>query len=367
MASSVVGMTPFRIEIPQADLDDLHDRLARTRWSRQLPGEGWRRGVPVDHLRDLAEYWRTGFDWRAQEARLNELPQFRWKDLHFVHARSPQPDALPLILSHGWPNSFVEFARLVEPLTAQGFDVVAPSVPGFGFSAPPRETGWTTDRVAHLWAELMEHLGYDRYGVQGGDLGAYVAPQVAVAAPGRVVGVYVIAGLGFPTEADVPEMDEDERAAYAKLLEYDWMHGVDHHALLRAAPQTFSYGWQDSPVAALAWMLQKFHDFSTSDRPIHEVIDRDLFLTNLSVYWFTGTFGSSSWPMYDSTGFAWPQGQNVAPTGVYSGPPGIRRLAERHNTIVHWPEDNPAAHHFVAMDRPDALAADMATFFSKVR
>src|SRR5262249_8805509 len=135
----------------------------------------------------------------------------------------------------------------------------------------------------------------------------------------------------------------------------------------RAAPQTFSYAWQDSPVAALAWMLQKFHEFSTSDRPLDEVIDRDLFLTNLSVYWFTGTFGTSSWPMYDSTGFAWPAGQKAAPTGVYSGPPGIRRLAERDNTIVHWPEHNPAAHHFVAMERPHELAADLREFFTTVR
>ena len=360
-------MTPFQIDVPQAELDDLHERLARTRWARQLPGDGWRRGVPVDYLRDLADYWRTGYDWRAQEARLNAFPQYRWNDLHFIHARSAQPDALPVILSHGWPNSIVEFARLIEPLTARGFDVVVPSVPGFGFSAPPRETGMTTARVAQRWDELMQHLGYERYGVEGGDLGAYVAPQVATIAPDRVAGVYVIAGLGFPTEADVPEMTDDERAAYAKMLEYDWMTGVDHHALLRAAPQTFSYGWHDSPVAALAWMLQKFHEFSTSDRPLDEVIDRDLFLTNLSVYWFTGTFGTSSWPMYDTKSSGWPEGQKAVPAGVYSGPPGIRRLAERYNTIVHWPEDNPPAHHFVAMERPEDLAEDMARFFAKVR
>jgi pimeloyl-ACP methyl ester carboxylesterase len=360
-------MTPFRIEIPQADLDDLHERLARTRWPSQLPGEGWRRGVPVDYLRDLADYWRTGFDWRAQEARLNELPQFQWEGLHFVHARSARPDALPVILTHGWPNSFVEFVKLVEPLTERGFHVVAPSVPGFGFSAPPTETGFSTERVARRWAALMEHLGYDRYGVEGGDLGAYVAPQVATVAPDRVVGVYVIAGLGFPTESDVPEMTEDERADYAKMQELDWMNGVDHHGLLRAAPQTFNYGWHDSPVAALAWMAQKFHEFSVSVRPFDEVIDRDLFLANLSIYWFTGTFGSSSWPMYDTKSSGWPEGQKAVPTGVYSGPPGIRRFAERHNTIVHWPESNTSEHHFVTMDRPEAFAADLASFFAKVR
>jgi pimeloyl-ACP methyl ester carboxylesterase len=362
-------MTPFQIAISQADLDDLHDRLARTRWPDQLPGDGWRRGVPVDYLRELAEYWRTGYDWRGWEVRLNQYPQFiagiDGQEIHFWHVRSPEPDALPLILTHGWPNSIVEFVDLIDRLTP-AFHVVVPSLPGFGFSSPPRETGWTTGRVARIWVELMRRLGYRRYGVQGGDLGAYVAPEVAAAAPGEVAGVYVVAGLGFPTEADLPEMTDNERAAFAELQQQDWMTGVDHYALLRAAPQTFGYGWQDSPVAALAWLTQKFHEFGAGGLPPDQVIDRDLLLTNASVYWFTGTFGSSSWPMYDSTGFAWPRGQTAVPTGVYSGPPGIRRLAERHNTIVHWPEDNPAAHHFVAMQRPDALAADLRAFFAKV-
>jgi pimeloyl-ACP methyl ester carboxylesterase len=364
-------MEPFQIDVPQDDLDDLRDRIARTRWTPQLPGDGWRRGVPADHLREMAEYWRTGYDWRAQEVRLNEFPQFTediaGHQVHFLHVRSPQPDAFPIILTHGWPNSFVEFAELIPPLAAAGFDVVVPSVPGFAFSAAPRETGFSTRRVAELWAELMSRLGYDRFGTQGGDLGAYVAPEVAKVAPEHVAGVYIIAGLGFPTEADLPEMTEDERAAFAAMQEMDWMSGVDHHALLRAAPQTFAYGWHDSPVAALAWMLQKFHEFNASGAPLEEVLDRDAILTNVSLYWFTRTFATSSWPMYDSTVSAWPEGQTVAPTGVFSGPPGIRRFAERTNKIVHWPENAAGRHHFVAMDAPDDLAADMATFFAKVR
>ncbi|MFI6740831.1 epoxide hydrolase family protein [Nonomuraea sp. NPDC050451] len=371
---------PFRIDIPQADLDDLKDRLARTRWSRQLPGEGWSRGVPAGHLEELARYWRDGYDWRRHEARLNGFPQFMTEidgqDIHFLHVRSAEPDALPLILTHGWPNSFVEFADLIEVLTdprahggdpAQAFHVVVPSLPGFGFSAPPRETGWDVTRVARIWAELMRRLGYDRYGTQGGDYGAYVAPEVAIADPEHVIGVYVISGLGFPTEQDVPEMTEDERAAFALLQEQDWMNGVDHHGLLRAAPATFAYGWHDSPVAALAWMTHKFKEFTVAAKTPEEVIDRDLLLTNVSLYWLTGTFGTSSWPYYDSTGSGWPKGQTVAPTGVYSGPPGIRRLAERHNTILHWPEDNVAGHHFVAMEQPGRLAADLRAFFAKVR
>ncbi|MEV4362837.1 epoxide hydrolase [Nonomuraea sp. NPDC049625] len=371
---------PFRIDIPQADLDDLNDRLARTRWSRQLPGEGWSRGVPAAHLEELAAYWRDGYDWRRHEARLNGFPQFMTEidgqDIHFLHVRSAEPDALPLILTHGWPNSFVEFADLIELLTdprahggdpAQAFHVVVPSLPGFGFSAPPRETGWDVTRVARIWAELMRRLGYDRYGAQGGDYGAYVAPEVATTDPEHVIGVYVISGLGFPTQDDVPEMTEDERAAFARLQEQDWMNGVDHHGLLRAAPATFAYGWHDSPVAALAWMTHKFKEFTVAAKTPDEVIDRDLLLTNVSLYWLTGTFGTSSWPYYESTGFGWPKGQTAAPTGVYSGPPGIRRLAERHNTILHWPEDNTAGHHFVAMEQPGRLAADLRAFFAKVR
>ena len=195
---------PFRIDVPQADLDDLGERLARTRWPAQLPGGGWSRGVPVDYLKDLAEYWRTGFDWRAFEARLNAFPQFTTEidgiDVHFLHVRSPEPDALPLVLTHGWPNSVVEFADLIGPLTdprahggdpAQAFRVVVPSVPGYGFSSAPAETGWTVDRVARMWAELMRRLGYERYGTQGGDLGAYIAPAVAAADPEHVVGVHI--------------------------------------------------------------------------------------------------------------------------------------------------------------------------------
>jgi epoxide hydrolase len=370
-------ITPFRIAIPDAELDDLCDRLIRTRWPRPLPGAGWSRGVPVDYLTDLAEHWRTGYDWRAQEAQLNEFPQYRTRidglDIHFLHVRSPEPDALPLILTHGWPNSFVEFSTLVGPLTdprahggdpAQAFHVVIPSVPGFGFSSAP-PAGFTVEHVGRIWAELMSRLGYERYGAQGGDLGAYVTPQVALAAPEHVVGVYVHAGLGVPVEADRPELEPDELAWYEQMQQWSG-RGVDHHSLLRAAPQTFGFSWTDSPAGQLAWLMQKFHEFTfTGDSP-EKAIDRDQLLTNASIYWFTATSGTSSWFMYENTRFDWPAGQNLVPTGVYSGPPGIRRLAERHNRILHWPDSNPGG-HFAAMERPDALAADVRTFFALIR
>jgi pimeloyl-ACP methyl ester carboxylesterase len=346
-------IVPFRIDVDDRDLADLRERLARTRWPRQLPGEGWQRGVPVDYLRELAEYWRDGYDWRAQEAALNKFPQFTTEidglDVHFLHVRSAAPDALPLILTHGWPNSFVEFSRLIGRLT-EDFHVVVPSVPGFGFSQAPASTGFTVARVGRMWAELMRRLGYSRYGAQGGDLGAYVTPEVAKAAPEHVVGVYVHSGLGLSDEVELE---------FAGPV-------VNHHDLLRAAPQTFSYGWQDSPVGLLAWLMQKFGEFSfTVDTP-DQAIDRDLLLTNASVYWFTGTSGTSSWLMYDSTHFAWPVGQNLVPTGLYSGPPGVRSVAERHNKIIHWPTDAVSG-HFCAMEVPDVLARDVRTFFAMVR
>lgn len=362
---------PFRIDVPQADIDDLNDRLARTRWGAQLPGDGWDRGVPVAFMKELAEYWRTGFDWRAQEARFNAFPQFMTEidgyDVHFLHVRSDDPDALPVLLAHGWPNSFAEFADVIGPLTERGFHVVVPSVPGFGFSAAPRDDAWDAARVARMWAELMRRLGYDRYGVEGGDFGAYVAPEVAKAAPDAVAGVYVISGLGFPTEKDVPDMLPEEKAQYDLMQQWAGSEVLDHHHVNRIAPQTFAYGFDDSPTAALAWMTHKFNDFATG---AFDAVDRDLFLANVSLYWFTRSFGTAAWP-YHANGkgkeVAWPEGQKNVPSGTYSGPPGIRRLAERTNEIVHWGEGNPGTHHFVAMEEPDAVAADMKLFFDQVR
>ncbi|WP_406232690.1 epoxide hydrolase family protein [Nocardia sp. NBC_01009] len=376
------AIRPFRIDIPQADVDDLIERLTRTRWSAQLPGVGRERGVSVDYLKELAEYWRTGFDWRAQEAALNEFPQFVTEidglDVHFLHVRSPEPGALPLILTHGWPNSFVEFTKTIGLLTdprahdldpAQAFHVVIPSVPGFAFSEAPRETGMTVRRVAEMWVTLMDRLGYQRYGTQGGDLGAYVAPEMAIAAPDRVVGVHIDGGIGLPTEADVPTMSIDERAEWDQMRQ--WMSGgIDHHVLLRLAPQTFAHAWTDSPVGLLAWLMQKFDEFTPLADRAEDVMDRDHLLTNISLYWFTNTAGTSSWPMYnglDGNGaFTWPAGQQLVPTGVYGGGSALmRRLAERDNIIAHWPEGN-TGNHFIPMELPGMHAADVRTFFAKL-
>lgn len=369
MTTQTPQIRPFRIDVPESDLADLRDRLARTRWIDQLPAGERSRGVATETLRRWAEHWATTYDWRAHEAEHNELPQFVTEidghDIHFVHVRSAKPDALPLLLTHGWPNTFVEFTRVI-PLLTEDFHLVIPSVPGFAFSDAPRDAQMTVTRVATMWAELMSRLGYRRYGTQGGDLGAYIAPAVAEVDPDHVVGVHVDGGIGFPTEADVPLMTAEERDEFEMIRSWS-QGGVDHHVLLREAPQTFAHGWNDSPVALLAWMLQKFTEFTPMVDAPEEVMDVDHILTNVSLYWFTQTTASSSWPMYNGLvdgGFGWPRGQKVVPTGVYAGGSDlIRRTAERDNIIAHWPDGNPG-NHFVAMEVPEAHAADMRTFFN---
>jgi pimeloyl-ACP methyl ester carboxylesterase len=227
----------------------------------------------------------------------------------------------------------------------------------------------TVRRVAEMWVTLMDRLGYERYGAQGGDLGAYVAPEIAITAPDRVVGVHIDGGIGMPTAADVPTMTPDERAEWDLMQQ--WMTGgVNHHVLLHAAPQTFAHAWTDSPVGLLAWLMQKFNEFTPLADLAEDVMDRDHLLTNITLYWLTNTAATSSWPMYNGLGdneFAWPTGQKLVPTGVYAGGSALMlRLAERDNIIAHWPEGN-TGNHFLPMELPEMHAADVRTFFAKVR
>ncbi|MFG1970667.1 epoxide hydrolase family protein [Nonomuraea fuscirosea] len=372
---------PFRIDIPQADLDDLRERLRRTRWAAQLPG-GWSRGVPVAYLRDLAGYWADGFDWRAQEARLNAFAQFTTtidgQPLHFMHVRSPEPDALPLIITHSWPNSVAEFLDVIGPLTdprghgldpGTAFHVVAPSLPGFGFSpfpVPADERPWSVDRVARTWAELMSRLGYERYGAHGNDAGALVTPRLAALAPEHVVGSLITAGLGIPT-GDPAELDglSDEELAELKELTR-WMgQGSGYGPYLAARPQTLAYGFADSPVAQLAYLVERYKEFDGWG-PGAEPIDRDLVLTNATLYWLTETGGSSSWTYYEGAA-GLPRDQRAVPTGVtHGGPAAMRRIAERGNDIVYWGTAQSPS-HMVAMAAPEPLVDGIRAFFRTVR
>ncbi|MDX3227369.1 epoxide hydrolase [Streptomyces sp. ME19-01-6] len=373
---------PFRIEVPQAQLDGLRDRLAATRWPDELPGVGWSYGVPVDYARRLAEYWRTGFDWRAAEARLNAFPQFTTRidgqNIHFLHARSPEPDALPLIMTHGWPGSVAEFLEVIGPLTdpaahggesADAFDVVVPSIPGFGFSGPTTEPGWDLNRVAGAWAELMRRLGYDRYGAQGGDSGAVISPMLGRADAEHVVGVHVNGGLGFPT-GDPAEFEGLTEAELARLGQYQDQDRAGYAVIQATRPQTLAFGLHDSPAAQLAWIAEKFKEWTDPARELPEdAVDVDQLLTDISIYWFTGTAASSA-RLYKETQKAWGAAAEYSalPHGVavFPGDPGVRRIAEREHKVVHWSEFDRGG-HFAAMEAPDLLIEDIRSFFRTVR
>jgi pimeloyl-ACP methyl ester carboxylesterase len=386
----------FRVSIPQADLDDLADRLARTRWPSSLPGAawdhgapgaGWERGVPVGYLRELAEYWRDGFDWRAQEARLNSYPQYTTRidgqKIHFLHVKSPEPDATPLLLLHGWPGSVVEFLHVIGPLSdprahrdgsAPAFDLIIPSLPGIGFSSPVTEPRWTSRRIAGALAELMRRLGYDRYGAQGGDYGAFVAPDLGRVDPEHVIGVHVNAAtMGFIPFGDIPEQDlatfsptEKERA---QRLQNFLTEGNGYFQIQSTRPQTLSYALTDSPAGQLAWIVEKFKEWTNSGHALPEdAISRDEILADVSVYWFTRTAGSAANTIYYESMHSgdWPTPSGV-PTGVavFAEDIAIRRYAERANNIVHW-SDFETGGHFAALEAPDLLVQDIRSFFASL-
>jgi epoxide hydrolase len=381
------GIRPFRIAISEADLDDLHDRLARTRWPGELEGIDWARGVPVDYLKGLAESWRTDYDWRAWEAKLNAYPQFTTEidgqTIHFLHVPSPESNAIPLLLIHGWPGSFVEFIDLIGPLTdpgayggnpADAFHVVIPSIPGHGFSMPLSEPGWTHDRIAKAFVELMRRLGYDRYGVQGGDIGAFEGPLVARNAPEHVIGVHANALVTFPS-GDPSELEgltdaEQERLARFQRFEQE-MSG--YASIQGTRPQTLAYALADSPAGQLAWIVEKFKEWTDPAAELPEdAVDRDHLLTDVSIYWFTNSAGSSANLYYetyhDPSMFA-PKPRGTVPTGVAVSTTqdiAIRRLAERDHNIVHWTEFDDGG-HFAAMEAPEFLVDDVRAFFRSLR
>ncbi len=379
-------MRPFRIEIPQAALDDLRRRLADTRWPSELPGVGWARGVPLDYLRELADYWRTIYDWRAAEARLNQFPQFISEidgaDVHFLHVRSPEPDALPLIMTHGWPGSIAEFQEVIGPLAdprahggdpADAFHLVVPSLPGYGFSGPTRETGWNIPRIATAWAELMRRLGYERYAAQGGDFGAVVSLGLGQVDPQHLIGAHVNLLFAPPSgdPAELAGLSEPDQARLARLPEFiATMSG--YMKLQSTRPQTLAYGLTDSPVGQLAWIVEKFREWTDSARVPEDAVDRDQLLTNVTIYWLTATAGSSAQLYYELAEFlpisaagGLPQPNNV-PLGVAVLPhdlfPPVRRLADRDfPNILHWTEFDRGG-HFAAMEVPALFVADVREF-----
>ncbi len=368
------SVKPFRIEIPQADLDDLRNRLTNTRWPAEVPGAGWERGVPTAYLQQLAEYWATSYDWRKHEAALNALPQFTTEidgqTIHFLHVRSENEDATPLLLIHGWPGSFVEFADAIE-LLRDDFHLVVPSVPGHGFSTPLSSTGWTHHRIAAAYVELMDRLGYQRYGVQGGDIGAFQGPLVGKAAPDKVIGVHVNALVTFPMGEDLSGLTESEQERMARFDHFQ-NEQMGYLNLQGTRPLTVQQGLHDSPAGQLAWIAEKFKEWSDGAAELPEdAVDRDRMLTNVSLYWFTGSAGSSANLYYetfhDPAVFA-PSPRGTVPTGVavaLTADVAIRMLAERDHHVVRWTELERGG-HFLAMEEPELFATDVREFFREV-
>jgi pimeloyl-ACP methyl ester carboxylesterase len=382
------AIRPFKIDIPQADLNDLRERLAHARWPDELSGVGWAYGATSDYLRELAEYWLASYDWRRQEAALNRIPQFTTtidgQTIHFFHVRSSEAGALPVIMTHGWPGSVAEFLDVIDPLTnprahgddpTDAFDLVIPSIPGFAFSGPTREPGWTTARVAAAWAELMRRLGYERYGAQGGDAGALIAPSLGKIDPDRVVGVHVNAATyGFIPFGPVPENElgsftEAEQQRLARLAWWE-NEGNGYFHIQSTRPQTLAYGLTDSPVGQLAWIMDIFKEYTNPSAKLpEEAIDRDLMLTNVMLYWLTGTAASSARLYYEDMHVgSWDEQPGTTPTGVATFPTdvAIRRYAELAHNIVHW-SDFDRGGHFASMEAPDLFVRDVRDFFRRFR
>jgi len=387
------GIRPFRIDVPQRDLDDLHDRLDRTRWPDELPRVGWAYGVPLDYLKELAQYWRHEYDWRKAEARLNEWPQFTTTidgdTLHFAHIRSPEPDATPLIVTHGWPGSIVEFADVAGPLSdprsyggdpADAFHLVIPSIPGFGLSGPTRETGWEYRRIAAAFAELMSRLGYGRYGAQGGDWGSAISRELGRSHSDRVIGVHLnlIPGSHAPAEPTEDELaslplEERDRTLRSWERTQRWNSESQGYAAVQATkPQTLAYALTDSPIGQLAWIVEKFKEWTDSrDRP-EDAVDRDQLLTNVMLYWLTGTAGSAARIYYErqhADYFGEAPEPSAVPTALAAFPHEnflpLRHIAEQTNIIVRWTEFGRGG-HFAAMEEPDLLIADVRAFFREL-
>ncbi len=388
-------VTPFRIAIPDETLADLRERLARTRWPEPATVPDWSQGVPVDYLRDLCGHWANGYDWRATEARLNGWPQFRTiidgLGIHFLHVRSPHEDAQPLVLTHGWPGSVVEFGKVIGPLTdptryggdpADACHLVCPSLPGYAFSDKPTATGWGVDRIARAWATLMGRLGYRRYAASGGDWGTSVSASLGRQYPQRLVGIHLTPPLAPPDPATFDDLTDTERAALAALA--DATQSGDGYSMQQSTrPQTVGYGLVDSPVALCAWIVEKFWAWCDHDGDLHRVLSRDEVLDNVMLYWLTGSGASSARLYWESfrdvqrlfqTG---PDGgvaaanQVPVPTGCSVFPkdnprPSRRWAARRFTDIRYWHELDRGG-HFAAFEQPELFVDEVRACLRALR
>ena len=382
-------MQPFRIEIPDADLEDLRDRLRRTRWPEPATADGWAQGVPLDYLRELCAYWAQGYDWRATEARLNAVPQFRAQidglGIHFLHARSPEPAATPLVMTHGWPGSVVEFLDVIGPLTdpaahggdpADAFDVVCPAPPGYGFSDKPAETGWGVQRIARAWCELMSQLGYERFGAQGSDWGTSISTSIGQQAPDRVIGLHLTPPLAPPDPATLDDLTASERAALDALAHSERVDsGYSREHATR--PQTIGYALVDSPVALCAWIVEKLWGWTDHDGDLGTALSRDQVLDNVMLYWLPRAGASSARLYWESMAQVneWISGSIADTVGVpVAGTvfprelqrPSRRWAQRRFTDIRYWNEPDRGG-HFAAFEQPERFVAEVRAAFRALR
>jgi pimeloyl-ACP methyl ester carboxylesterase len=380
----VSEIEPFSIHVDDPVLEDLHERLVRTRLPDQIEGTGWEYGMPVDYLGELVRYWRDTYDWRAQEAALNRFDHFRTtidgQSIHFIHARSAHPDALPLLITHGWPGSVVEFLEVIPRLTdperyggaaSDAFHVVAPSLPGYGFSEPPRTPGWDELRIATAFTTLMDRLGYDRYAAQGGDWGAQVTSRIGSLDPEHCAAIHLNMPLGVAPETPGPMTDDEQRdmASMKQFVQEESAYAGEQGT----KPQTIGVALNDSPAGLLAWIVEKFRAWSDCDGDPERCFTRDQLITNVMLYWATETSASAARLYWESRHASRSQ-RNLPfvelPTGVARYPKEVlrwpRSWVENQYNVVHWAEMDRGG-HFPAMEQPELFVDDLRAFFRTIR
>jgi pimeloyl-ACP methyl ester carboxylesterase len=385
MGTAAPDIRPFRIQVAESKLAELRDRLGRTRWPDQV-GADWVQGTPRAYLQDLVAYWRTGYDWRRWERRLNDFPQFLARyddfDLHFIHQRSRHPAAVPLMIIHGWPGSVFDFHKIIEPLAdpdrfggsaSDAFHIICPSIPGFGFSSAPRRPGFDVQAAAELFARLMADLGYGRYAVQGGDLGAGIALRLGRVDPAHLAGIHLNLPLGFPPKDDpLRGVTPAEMQRYERVKE-SMKDGWGYSQIQGTKPQTLGYGLTDSPTGLAAWIVEKFHAWSQHSGNFETVISRDEVLTDISIYWFTGTITSSARYYYEmdhaddakrtSARMEVPLSVALFPGEIHQPP---RAWLDRRFNVIRWTEMARGG-HFAALEAPDLLVDDIRQAFRPLR
>ncbi len=379
----MTAIKPFSIHVADSDLQDLDQRLALARFPEKETPHDWSQGVPLEYMREVVDYWRDDYDWRRAESRINAFDQFTAEidglDIHFLHVRSEEPNALPLVLTHGWPGSIVEFLKVIEPLTnpaahggdsGDAFHVVCPALPGYGFSGKPAGTGWGVEKIASTWAVLMESLGYDRYVAQGGDWGSAVTTALGVADPKHCAAIHLNMVSAFPDPDTMDNLTELEQGAIAALKHYqDWDSGYSKQQSTR--PQTLGYALVDSPVGQAAWILEKFWAWTDCDGHPENVLSRDEMLDNIMLYWLTGSGASSARLYWESFGSFGATKEITTPTGCSIFPKEIarcsRRWAEkRYTNIIHWNELDKGG-HFAAFEQPELFVGEVRNCFRQVR